>query len=48
MVECPPNGQGITGLMTLNILDCIGLGDYAPGSAKRIYYCADLLRAILF
>lgn len=44
VIECPPNGQGITVLLMLNILEGIPLGDYQPGSAERIHYCAEAAR----
>jgi len=44
VVECPPNGQGITVLLMLNILQGIPLSDYAPNSAERIHYCTEAAR----
>ncbi len=35
--ECPPNGQGLTALIMLNILSECGLTDYAPMSAERLH-----------
>ena len=35
--ECPPNGQGLTALIMLNILSGFDLTDYAPLSAERLH-----------
>ncbi len=35
--ECPPNGQGLTALVMLNILSECSLTDYAPMSAERLH-----------
>ncbi|MGC1217295.1 MAG: gamma-glutamyltransferase [Phormidesmis sp.] len=37
VVECPPNGQGLTALIMLNILSGFSLIDYAPMSAQRLH-----------
>ncbi|MEL7226210.1 MAG: gamma-glutamyltransferase, partial [Cyanobacteria bacterium J06576_12] len=37
VVECPPNGQGLTALVMLNILSGFSLTDYAPMSAERLH-----------
>ncbi|PZO12040.1 MAG: gamma-glutamyltransferase [Leptolyngbya foveolarum] len=37
VVECPPNGQGLTALMMLNILSGFDLTDFAPMSAQRLH-----------
>lgn len=37
VVECPPNGQGLTALIMLNILSGFSLTDYAPLSAERLH-----------
>ncbi len=35
--ECPPNGQGLTALIMLNILAGYDLTDFAPMSAQRLH-----------
>ncbi len=35
--ECPPNGQGLTALIMLNILSGYDLTDFAPMSAQRLH-----------
>ena len=35
--ECPPNGQGLTALIMLNILSGFDLTDFAPMSAERLH-----------
>ena len=37
VVECPPNGQGLTALIMLNILSGFDLTDFAPMSAHRLH-----------
>ena len=37
VVECPPNGQGLTALIMLNILSGFDLTDFAPTSAQRLH-----------
>ena len=37
VVECPPNGQGLTALVMLNILSGFDLTDFAPMSAQRLH-----------
>jgi gamma-glutamyltranspeptidase / glutathione hydrolase len=37
VLECPPNGQGLTALMMLNILSGYDLTDFAPMSAQRLH-----------
>ena len=37
VMECPPNGQGLTALIMLNILSGFSLTDYAPMSAERLH-----------
>ena len=42
--ECPPNGQGITALMALNIAEGFELGAMGPQSADRYHYLIESLR----
>lgn len=42
--ECPPNGQGITALVALNILEGFDLGELAPLSAERLHLEIEALR----
>lgn len=42
--ECPPNGQGITVLIMLNILSGLDLGRYAPNSIERIHLSIEAAR----
>ena len=42
--ECPPNGQGITVLMMLNILDELALNTYAPDSLERAHVSIEAAR----
>ncbi|MGB7086284.1 MAG: gamma-glutamyltransferase [Phormidesmis sp.] len=37
VVECPPNGQGLTALIMLNILSGFDLTDFSPMSAQRLH-----------
>ncbi|MEO1622262.1 MAG: gamma-glutamyltransferase [Cyanobacteria bacterium J06632_3] len=37
VMECPPNGQGLTALIMLNILAECDLTDHAPMSAQRLH-----------
>mgnify|MGYP001791890486 CR=1 FL=1 len=37
VVECPPNGQGLTALVMLNILAECSLTDFPPMSAERLH-----------
>ena len=37
VVECPPNGQGLTALVMLNILSGFDLTNFAPMSAQRLH-----------
>ncbi len=42
--ECPPNGQGITALMALNILEGFDLGSQQPLSAQRLHLLIEAMR----
>ena len=42
--ECPPNGQGITALMALNILEGFELSSLAPLSTERLHLMIEALR----
>jgi gamma-glutamyltranspeptidase/glutathione hydrolase len=42
--ECPPNGQGITALIALNILEGFDLGALAPLSTERLHLVIEALR----
>jgi gamma-glutamyltranspeptidase/glutathione hydrolase len=42
--ECPPNGQGITALMALNILEGFDLGTLASLSTERLHLVIEALR----
>jgi gamma-glutamyltranspeptidase/glutathione hydrolase len=37
LYECPPNGQGITALLMLNLLQGFDLSSYAPLSVERLH-----------
>ena len=37
VVECPPNGQGLTALVMLNILASCSLTDFSPMSVERLH-----------
>lgn len=42
--ECPPNGQGITALMALNLLEGFDLAALDPLSAERLHFEIESLR----
>ena len=42
--ECPPNGQGITTLMALNILEGFEIGEYQARSAEVLHLIIEALR----
>ena len=42
--EIPPNGQGITALMALNILEGLDVGKYQHNSAEYLHLLIESLR----
>jgi gamma-glutamyltranspeptidase/glutathione hydrolase len=42
--ECPPNGQGITALMALNILEGFDLSEHNPLSTRRLHLLIEAMR----
>ena len=42
--ECPPNGQGITALIALNILEGFDLASLAPLSTERLHLLIEAMR----
>lgn len=42
--ECPPNGQGITALIALNILEGFDLSSYDPLSIEKLHLMIETLR----
>ena len=42
--ECPPNGQGITALIALNILEGFDLASLAPLSTERMHLLIEVMR----
>lgn len=42
--ECPPNGQGITALMALNILEGFDMGAFGPRSAEALHTTIEAIR----
>lgn len=42
--ECPPNGQGITALMALNILEGFDLSEHGPLSTRRLHLLIEAMR----
>lgn len=42
--ECPPNGQGLTALIALNLLEGFDLGSFEPLSAQRLHLEIEALR----
>lgn len=42
--ECPPNGQGLTALIALNILEGFDLTEFPPLSAQRLHLEIEALR----
>lgn len=42
--ECPPNGQGITALLALNILDGFDLSTFPSLSTERLHYMIESMR----
>ena len=44
MVELPPNGQGLTALVLLNILECFDLASLAPDGPERLHIALEAAR----
>ena len=44
VVECPPNGQGLTALIALNIAENFGLGDMDWDSPRRLHLMVEAMR----
>lgn len=42
--EMPPNGQGITALIALNLLDGLGMGARGHNSAEYLHYAVEAMR----
>jgi gamma-glutamyltranspeptidase/glutathione hydrolase len=42
--ECPPNGQGVTALLALNVLEGFDLAGLEPLSAERWHYLVEAMR----
>ena len=42
--ECPPNGQGVTALMALNILEGFDIGAVRPRSAEALHLTIEAIR----
>ncbi len=43
--EIPPNGQGITALIALGILEQLNIGDYPPDSADSVHLQVEAMKA---
>ena len=42
--ECPPNGQGLTALLALKILEGFDIGSFAPLSTERLHLLIEAMR----
>lgn len=42
--ECPPNGQGLTALLALNLLEGYDLSQYPPLAAERLHLMIEAMR----
>ncbi len=45
--ECPPNGQGLTVLLALNILKACGFAEYPAGGPDRLHLMIEAMRLAL-